>query len=70
MSGKTVPVVESKVIGHTRPMTRPVHQPASRCTTRQSRVFYGVLAPVIGLVMGALLVLSGPALAERDQMEI
>lgn len=65
-----MPVVESKVIGHTRPMTRPVHQPASRYTTRQSRVFYGVLAPVIGLLTGALLGLSTPALAERDQLAI
>lgn len=65
-----MPVVESKVIGHTRPMTRSVNQSTSRCPARQSRGFCGVSAPAIGLVMGALLVLSGPALAERDQLEI
>jgi flagella basal body P-ring formation protein FlgA len=70
VSGKTVPVVESKVIGHTRPMTRPVNQSASRCLTRQSPGFCGVFAPAIGLVMSALLGLSAPTLAERDQLAI
>ena len=70
VSGKTVPVVEQRVIGHTRPMKHPICPLLPRSAPQRKGWVRRLLGWSLGAVTGALLWGSAPSLAERDQATI